>query len=636
MILISLIAILTWSLSAIGVGRLLVPSWTWRPFERNAIAWTVGTGILPLGVLFLGLAGLARPMAIWGVICAAGVLSWLIGLTKEKPTLLLKLPKLSLQGCLVIATCLLVTVSAGIAAAAPPGTLEWDTLSYHFAVPKTWLRAGRIFFVPYDHHSNFPFTMQLGYMAMLSAGSEAAAKWLHTLSGLALAVSVYATTRRLLPDSKFAPLVAVGTLLSTPMVFWEMTVAYVDIATTLFTWMSLSILLVLVKTEGETSPTQTERLRMLILSGVLMGCALGTKMTVLLFWGMILVGMLAYGVIIRKTQIPTAIGHASLWGSLGLIVGSPWYIKTFLYTGNPVYPYFYQIFGGKYWTAEHAARYTADQAAFGLGKKPVDALLAPWNLVNEALLIGQKPWIFTEYVQFGLAPTLVIALVGLFWVTPKLSREAIAILLFGLGIGASWFVLMQQTRYLLPGLPCAAVLTAVVFVSSSKPVRACLSAILGICFLWTLSVGMPLLNDGLNTVTSRQSREDQIFRRLGPLGRASIWINQNTPIDAKVALFDEVRGYYIDRQVLWAEPNHADGLLPWTSFADSADLARELKKRGYTVILINQANRGADKGSVSGGWRGLVEGAVNTGQFTPLASFGREGQETVVYGINIQ
>ncbi len=86
----------------------------------------------------------------------------------------------------------------------------------------------------------------------------------------------------------------------------------------------------------------------------------------------------------------------------------------------------------------------------------------------------------------------------------------------------------------------------------------------------------------------------------------------------------------------WAEPNHADGLLPWTSFADSADLARELKKRGYTVILINQANRGADKGSVSGGWRGLVEGAVNTGQFTPLASFGREGQETVVYGINIQ
>jgi hypothetical protein len=52
--------------------------------------------------------------------------------------------------------------------------------------------------------------------------------------------------------------------------------------------------------------------------------------------------------------------------------------------------------------------------------------------------------------------------------------------------------------------------------------------------------------------------------------------------------------------------------------------------------LINTANRGADKGSVSGGWRELVDGAINTGQFIPLATFGREGRETIVYGINVQ
>jgi len=636
MILISLIAILTWSFSAIGVGRLLVPSWAWRPFERTAIAWTVGTGLLPLAVMAIGLAGQARPMAIWGTICAIGVVSWLVGLTREKPQLKLSLPRFNLQGCLALGLVLIIVLAAGVGAAAPPGTLEWDTLSYHFAVPRTWLRAGRIHFIPYDHHSNFPFTMQLGYMAMLSAGSEAAAKWLHTLCGLALAISVYATSRRLIPNSKFAPLIAVGALLSIPMVFWEMTVAYVDIATTLFVWTSLSILLLLMKTEGETTPNQSQRLQMLIMSGVLMGCALGTKMTVLLFWGMILAGMLSYGFFIRKTQLATTISHATIWGGLGLAVGSPWYIKTFLYTGNPVYPYFYQIFGGKYWTAEHAARYAADQAAFGLGKKPVDALMAPWNLVNEALLVGQRPWIFTEYVQFGLAPTLVIALVGLLWVAPKLSRESLSILFFGLGIGASWFVLMQQTRYLLPGIPCAAVLMGVVFANATKPLRATLAGITAICFVWTLSVCTPLITDGINTLTARQSREEQIFRRLGPLGRASLWINQNTPAESKVALFDEVRGYYINRQILWAEPNHADGLLPWASFMDSAALARELTQRGYTIVLINNANRSADKGSVSGGWRALVDDAVASGRFSPLVSFGREGQETVVYGINIQ
>ncbi len=636
MILISLIAILTWSFCAVGIGRLLVPGWTWRPFERTAIAWTVGTGILPLGILVLGPAGQARPMAIWGLICALGVLSWLIGFTREKPNLFPKKPVLSLHGFFAIGITLLFIVSATIAAAAPPGTLEWDTLSYHFAVPKTWLRAGRIHFIPYDHHSNFPFTLQLGYMAMLAAGSEAAAKWLHTLCGLALTISIYASTRRLLPSAKSAPLIAAIVFLGTPMVFWELTVAYVDIATTLFVWMSLSILLLLSSTEGQESPSASQRMQLLVLSAVLMGCALGTKMTVLVFWGMIIIGMLAYGFFIRRKQVDIAIKHAGLWGGIGLLVGSPWYFKTWLYTGSPVYPYFYGIFGGRYWTPEHAARYAADQAAFGLGKKPVDALLAPWNLVNEALLVGQRPWIFTEYVQFGLAPTVVIGLVALLWIRPKLRYEAIEILMFGFGIGASWFVLMQQTRYLLPGLPCAAVGCALAFAGARKSFKLTFTAVSVICLLWTLSLGIPLATDGWSTIVGAKSRQDLVTRRLGPLAQASFWINENTSRAAKVVLFDEVRGYYIDREVLWGEPNHAHELLPWKTYSDSAALATDLKRRGFTTILINTANRGADKGSVSGGWRELVDGAINTGQFTPLATFGREGRETVVYGINIQ
>ena len=636
MILISLIAILTWSLSAIGLGRLLVPVWTWRPFERIAIAWTVGTGILPLAILVVGLIGQAKPMVLWGTVCAIGVVSWLIGLTREKPQLKLVAPEIKLPNAMALLVTIIIVVVAGIAAAAPPGTLEWDTLSYHFAVPKAWLRAGRIYFIPYDHHSNFPFTMQLGYMTMLAAGSEAAAKWLHTLSGLSLTISVYATTRRLLPSAKTAPLIAVLVLLGTPMVFWEMTVAYVDVATTLFAWMSLSILLLLSSTEGQESPTTSERMQMLVLSAVLMGCALGTKMTVLLFWGMIIVGMLAYGFFVRRKQFDIAIKHAGLWGGIALLVGSPWYIKTWSYTGSPVYPYFYGIFGGRYWTSEHAARYAADQAAFGLGKKPVDALLAPWNLVNEALLVGQRPWIFTEYVQYGLAPTVVIGLVGLLWIRPKLRYEAIEVLMFGLGIGASWFVLMQQTRYLLPGLPCAAVGCALAYAAARRPYKILFAGISVICLAWTLSLGFPLASDGWSSIVGAKTRQEQISRRLGPLGQASIWINENTSRAAKVVLFDEVRGYYIDREVLWGEPNHANELLPWKSYVDSAALATDLKRRGFTTILINTANRGADKGSVSGGWRNLVDGAISNGQFTPLASFGREGRETIVYGINIQ
>jgi hypothetical protein len=208
--------------------------------------------------------------------------------------------------------------------------------------------------------------------------------------------------------------------------------------------------------------------------------------------------------------------------------------------------------------------------------------------------------------------------------------------MFGLGIGASWFVLMQQTRYLLPGLPCAAVGCALAFAGARKSFKLTFAAVSVICLLWTLSLGIPLASDGWSTIVGAKSRQDQVTRRLGPLGQASFWINENTSRSAKVVLFDEVRGYYIDREVLWCEPNHAHELLPWKTYSDSAALATDLKRRGFTTILINTANRGADKGSVSGGWRELVDGAINTGQFTPLATFGREGRETVVYGINIQ
>jgi hypothetical protein len=162
------------------------------------------------------------------------------------------------------------------------------------------------------------------------------------------------------------------------------------------------------------------------------------------------------------------------------------------------------------------------------------------------------------------------------------------------------------------------------------------AAVSVICLIWTLTLGVPLASDGWTTIIGAKPRQEQIARRLGPLAQASFWINQNTSSSAKVVMFDEVRGYYIDREVLWGEPNHAHELLPWKTYTDSVALATDLQRRGFTTILINNANRGADKGSVSGGWRNLVDGAINNGQFTPLASFGREGRETIVYGINIQ
>jgi 4-amino-4-deoxy-L-arabinose transferase-like glycosyltransferase len=155
----------------------------------------------------------------------------------------------------------------------------------------------------------------------------------------------------------------------------------------------------------------------LLASAILMGFALGTKLTVLAFWGMLLIGVLGWNLATTRRWAKETIPHAALWGAVSLIVGLPWYIKTWLYTGNPVYPFFYNLFGGRYWNAENAALYSGDQARFGIDKTPVSLLLGPWqvtmepltrNWVNSLIPPGspepERPFIFTEFISFSLSP----------------------------------------------------------------------------------------------------------------------------------------------------------------------------------------------------------------------------------------
>jgi hypothetical protein len=71
-----------------------------------------------------------------------------------------------------------------------------------------------------------------------------------------------------------------------------------------------------------------------------------------------------------------------------------------------------------------------------------------------------------------------------------------------------------------------------------------------------------------------------------------LWINENTPKDAKVALFDEPRAYYLDRPYIWAQPNHAADLLPWDTYQNADDWLADFKRRGYTTLLVNEVNAG--------------------------------------------
>jgi hypothetical protein len=185
---------------------------------------------------------------------------------------------------------------------------------------------------------------------------------------------------------------------------------------------------------------------------------------------------------------------------------------------------------------------------------------------------------------------------------------------------------MQQTRYLIPALPAFAVVAAeglvLLWNERSLASRWLAAALATLSVVWGVFLaggiafwGVPgVFGDALPpvwpVVFGKISRAEYVARHTRGLGRVCQWINTNTDPKAKVALFDEVRGFYLDRDYVWAQPDHAAGLLPWDTYRDADDWLADFKRRGYTVLVENTTQWTEDGTR----WRSLFAEAVSTGK----------------------
>lgn len=627
---VSVLLLLVLAFGSYGVGSLLLRRIRgWQGVLEKAV-FAVPLGMASVGYLLLVLGLLRqfhRPVFI-GLLVLLGVagLWFLRDLLTLRQTATVRIADAPPRPVAFTGGAALALIGACtlLAALAPPSSLEWDALSYHLAAPKVFLREGRVLFIPYDHHSNFPFTLQMLYTLMLGVGSEGGAKLCHWLCGALTVASVYTFATRhfaLMGRGKTIGLLAALFVAATPMVIWEATVAYVDLATTLYTWLSLYALINAAQAVDTGGDGETDGLSVswLLVSAVLMGFALGTKYTVIAYWGFLLLGILGWHYATTRRWAKQTLPHAALWGAVSLAVGAPWYVKNVLVTGNPVYPFAYGLFRGRYWNAENARLYEAAQADLGMAKTPVNLLLDPW----QATMLPEAAE-FTEYFVFALAPVFVALLLALPYLGRRLSHTSFWLLLFGAGAYAAWFFSVQQTRYLLAGLPPLALVCAEALLllwSATHAARYAAATVAALTAAWGVYIAGGLAFWGVRdfqgnrvaspawpVVSGQMSREEFIARRAPGYGAASLWINANTPPDAKVAIFDEVRGYYLDRPYAWAQPNHAAGLFPWDSYADADAWLADFKRRGYTTLLLGALDPNTpDDGQV---WRPFLAEAV--------------------------
>ena len=241
-----------------------------------------------------------------------------------------------------LALCMLIAitiVAISLLASVPP--VSRDALTHHLFIPKLYLEHGGIYEIPHISFSYYPMNLDLLNLIPLYFGNDIIPKFIHFAFALITAGMIYRYLSRRI-NTTYALLGALF-FLTIPVIVRLSSTAYVDLGLICFLFASLLFLFHWIESHF--------RLKYLLISGVFCGLALGTKYNGLV--GLFLIGLFAAFAYARyhdagqKRYGAKAIGWCAVFVTTALIVFSPWMIKNFVWTGNPVYPLYNNIFNQK-------------------------------------------------------------------------------------------------------------------------------------------------------------------------------------------------------------------------------------------------------------------------------------------------
>jgi hypothetical protein len=533
------------------------------PWEQLACSTTLGLGVLALVVLGVGLFGDLYPQVLLTIGLLMLLACWraireLVGSLRAVGA------GLSLLRLEVFALVVLVVSPILLSPLYPP--TEFDAIHYHLLYAKHYAADHQLVYEPLLRTPVFPQMVEMLYTAMMVLLDDIGAQLVHFAAvGLILGF-VYSWGRRL--SSAHVGLWATMLCLASPLLLWEGGSAYIDAGLALFTTGALY---------AASRWFVGSQVSWLVLSGVFGGFAAGTKYTGLIT--VLLVGLIVLFKSIRTRNVQPPI----LFGFVAALSLSPFYIRNFYYTGNPVWPFLSPIFGFGPWSVEDYQANLSSLRSYGMGTDLIAFLTMPWNLVFNASRFG-GPAIITP-IHLLTAFTLPFGfrirsdyLLAFFLLPPMLF----------------WFFSAQDARYLLPILPLGSVLLARSLDRSISwlPLRHCRVGRLiayGLLSLGVVRFGVGLAASEINTYglppVTAAARHDSLSLRL-PGYSAVRWLNDNVETYRAYQLYSENLHYFFDGKVIG---DHF-GLARYNNVTQTMKsgklLYAELKRYGVTHFFV--------------------------------------------------
>lgn len=565
---------------------------------RLAERIVAGAGLWSLAWVLLGLAGLYWPAVAVGALGAGLVMA---GLALRRQSLVCRdgvafgdragPAPWSIRSVLPagwpagVAPPLVVLVLglAAIAALAPPTAK--DTLLYHLAVPKAWVQAGSGIEVPGNVASFYPLGAQVqSVWALLLGGlggrwiGEAAAMltlfaWAPLLLGV---VHGWTRERGLGPAWAWTATLMVASI---PLVHHVAASGYADLA------LSATFALV-VRAAGRWWTTGDDA--WLVRVALALGLAMAIKPTAVFVAGPLAL-VLAAGAYRRRAPWRVAVrGGAALAGAAAL--ASPWYVRNWARTGNPVYPFAVDLLGGAAagWDAERARLY---EAFFGLwggaDRGIVEQALAPIRVALVARL--EDPARYDGVLGVAMLAGLPLVL----WAIWRRRLDAEVLIAGGLSAATfvAWLHASQQLRYLLPAVPgwtLASVAAAAALTGAHGGARLVRGAMggaalagLAVTFAWFAEA------DPLRAALGGEPRATYLARRLDHYSHYQV-VNRDLGPGARVWLINVRRDSYHLERAYMADFIFEDWTLRnWVREApDAGDLRARAREAGLTHVLV--------------------------------------------------
>lgn len=208
--------------------------------------------------------------------------------------------------------------------------ISFDALWYHLTIPKIFLLQHSVFHIPGNllYYSDMPKNIEMIYITALSLGSEILAKLIHFTFGVLIVLVIYRIAKKYL-NLRFA-LFACIIFVSNLVFGWESITAYIDLGRTFFEILALYYVLVW----AESKDTKN-----IYKSAVLLGFAIATKLIAFASLPVFL-GIISYVFLTKNLGAKRNLFKKLLvFSSISFLIPSPWFIFSFLHTGDPFYPF---------------------------------------------------------------------------------------------------------------------------------------------------------------------------------------------------------------------------------------------------------------------------------------------------------